>query len=73
MKKLFCLITALLMLQICTTAHSENITELFAGFDHLHVVTESDFCMVKPNAKALIAYATEHLHSLQPEQLQQGQ
>ena len=60
MKKLFCLITALLMLQLCTTALSENITELFAGFEHLHVAAESDACMVKPNAKALTAYATEH-------------
>ncbi|MBR3929733.1 MAG: hypothetical protein IKJ65_12120 [Clostridia bacterium] len=60
MKKLFCLLTALLMLLICATASSENITELFAGFEHLYVVTESEACMVKPAAKALTAYATEH-------------
>ena len=60
MRKLFCLITALLMLLTCTAASSENITELFAGFEHLYVVMESDACMVKPNAKALTAYATEH-------------
>ena len=60
MKKLFCLITALLMLPICTAAGAENIVELFAGFEHLYVATESDFCMVKPTAKMLTAYATEH-------------
>jgi len=60
MKKLFFLVTALVMLLICTTATSENITELFAGFEHLHVVTEIEACMMKPNAKALTAYATEH-------------
>ena len=60
MKKLFCLVAALLMMLIWITASSENITKLFADFDHLHVVTESEACMVKPNAKALTAYATEH-------------
>ena len=60
MKKLFCLVTALLMLLICTCASAENISELFADFEHLHVAAESDACMVKPNAKALTAYATEH-------------
>ena len=60
MKKLFCLAAALLMMLIWITASSENITELFAGFDHLHVVTESEACMVKPNAKALTAYTTDH-------------
>lgn len=60
MQKLFCLITALLMLLICTAAHSENITEIFAGFEHLYVVTENEACMVRPSAKALTAYATEH-------------
>ncbi len=60
MKKLFCLVTALLLLLICTMASAEHITALFAGFEHLHVATESEFCMVKPNAKALTAYATEH-------------
>lgn len=60
MKKLICLVTALLMLLISAAASSENITELFAGFEHLTVVTESEACMVKPNAKALTAYATEH-------------
>lgn len=60
MKKLFCLITALLLLLICAAAHSEDIAELFAGFEHLSIVTENDFCLVKPTAKALTAYATEH-------------
>ncbi len=60
MRKLFCLITALLMLLTCTAASSENITELFADFEHLYVVMEIDACMVKPNAKALTTYATEH-------------
>ena len=60
MKRLFCLVTALLMLLICTAAYSQDITELFAGFEHLHVATESEACMVKPSAKALTAYATEH-------------
>lgn len=60
MKKLFCLVTALLMLLICATASSENIMELFAGFEHLYIVTESEACMVKPDAKALTEYATEH-------------
>jgi len=60
MKKLFCLVTALLMLLICTTASAENVTELFADFEHLYIATESEACMVKPNAKALTAYATEH-------------
>lgn len=60
MKRLYCLIAALLMLLICTAASSENITELFADFEHLHVATESEACMVKPSAKALTAYATEH-------------
>lgn len=60
MKKLFCLIIALLMLLICTTASSESVSELFADFEHLYVATEGEFCMVKPNAKALTAYATEH-------------
>lgn len=59
MKKLFCLIAVLLMLSICA-AYSENITELFADFEHLHVATESEACMVKPTAKALTAYATDH-------------
>lgn len=60
MKKLLYLITALLMLLISATASSENIPELFAGFEHLYIDTESDACMVKPTAKALTAYATEH-------------
>lgn len=60
MKRLYCLVTALLMLMISTAASSENFTELFAGFEHLHVATESEACMVKPSAKALTAYATEH-------------
>ena len=60
MKKRFCLIVVLLMFLVCTTASSENITELFSDFEHLYVVTESDACMVKPTAKALTAYATEH-------------
>ena len=60
MKKRFCLIVVLLMFLVCTTASSENITELFSDFEHLYVVTESEACMVKPNAKALTAYATEH-------------
>ena len=60
MKKRFCLIVVLLLFLVCTTASSENITELFSDFEHLYVVTESDSCMVKPTAKALTAYATEH-------------
>lgn len=60
MKKLMCLITALSMLLFCATASSETITEMFAGFEHLSVVTESEACMVKPTAKALTTYATEH-------------
>ena len=60
MKRLYCLVAALLMLLICTAASSEDITELFADFEHLHVATESEACMVKPSAKALTAYATEH-------------
>ena len=59
MKKLFCLIAALVML-LCTAASSEDITDLFGGFEHLYVATESEACMIKPNAKALTAYATEH-------------
>ena len=59
MKRLYCLVAALLML-MSTAASSENITELFADFEHLHVATESEACMVKPTAKALTAYATEH-------------
>lgn len=59
MKQLLCLFTALLML-ICTSASAENIEELFAGFEHLHIATETEACMVKPTAKALTAYATEH-------------
>lgn len=60
MKRLYCLVAALLMLMISTAASSEDITELFADFEHLHVATESEACMVKPSAKALTAYATEH-------------
>ena len=48
------------MFLVCTTASSENIVSLFADFEHLHIATENDACMVKPNAKALTAYATEH-------------
>ena len=59
MKKLFCLIAALVML-LCIAASSEDITDLFEGFEHLYVATESEACMIKPNAKALTAYATEH-------------
>ncbi|MBQ4158262.1 MAG: hypothetical protein IJD86_09000 [Clostridia bacterium] len=60
MKRFFSLVAALLMLIISTAASSENITELFADFEHLYVATESEACMVKPSAKALTAYATEH-------------
>ena len=60
MKRLYCLVAALLMLMISTAASSENITELFADFEHLHVATESEACMVKPTAKALTAYTTDH-------------
>lgn len=59
MRKLFCLITALLML-LGMAASSEDITGLFAGFEHLNVATESEACMIMPTAKALTAYATEH-------------
>lgn len=59
MKKLFCLVASLVML-LCTAASSEDITDLFGGFEHLYVATESEACMIKPNAKALTAYATEH-------------
>ena len=60
MKKRFCLVVVLLMFLVCTTASSEKIVSLFADFEHLHIATENDACMVKPNAKALTAYATEH-------------
>ena len=56
MKRLFSLVAVLLMLMISTAASSENITELFAGFEHLSVVTESEACMVKPTAKALTTF-----------------
>ena len=66
MKRLYCLVAALLMLMISTAASSENITELFADFEHLHVATESEACMVKPSAKALTAYATDHNFCVRP-------
>jgi len=61
MKRMICMLMALLTLLSCTTAFADGFTDLFGGFEHINAKLDpvSNDCEVKPKASAFTAYATE--------------
>ncbi len=61
MKKMFCVLFALLMLLSCTVASADSFTDLFGGFEHVNAKLDpvSNDCEVKPKTSAFTAYATD--------------
>lgn len=61
MKRMFCVLFALLMLLSCTVASADSFTDLFGGFEHVNAYLDpvSNDCTVKPKVSAFTAYATD--------------
>ena len=60
MKKMFCVLSVLLLLLSCTAASADSFTDLFGGFEHISAKLDpvTNDCEIKPKTSAFTAYAT---------------
>lgn len=61
MKRMTCMLLALLMLLSCTAAFADGFTDLFGSFEHIYTKLDavSNDCEIKPKPSGFTAYGTD--------------